>query len=60
MAKKPDKPVYSFIRRGRTLVPEMDYDAHVLDGVAERCGCVDVVKTESEAAAAVAAHECAA
>lgn len=35
MAKKPDKPIYSFIRRGRTLVPEMDYDARALDGVAE-------------------------
>jgi hypothetical protein len=35
MAKKPEKPVYAFIRRGRTLVPEMDYDAHALDGVAE-------------------------
>lgn len=35
MAKKPDKPVYSFIRRGNYLVPEMDYDTHALDGVAQ-------------------------
>lgn len=35
MAKKPDKPVYGFIRRGNYLVPEMDYDTHALDGVAQ-------------------------
>jgi hypothetical protein len=34
MAKRPDKPVYSFIRRGNSLVPEMDYDLRALDGVA--------------------------
>ena len=34
MAKKPDKPVYSFIRKGNTLVPEMNYDLRALDGVA--------------------------
>lgn len=33
MAKKPEKPVYAFIRRGNYLVPEMDYDLHALDGV---------------------------
>lgn len=34
MAKKSDKPVYSFIRKGNSLVPEMDYDLRALDGVA--------------------------
>jgi hypothetical protein len=34
MAKKPDKPVFAFIRQGDTLVPEMEYDAHALDGIA--------------------------
>lgn len=34
MARKPEKPVYAFIRRGDVLVPEMDYDLHALDGVA--------------------------
>jgi hypothetical protein len=34
MAKKPDKPVYSFIRKGNVLMPEMDYDLRALDGVA--------------------------
>ena len=34
MAKKPDKPVYSFLRKGNVLVPEMDYDLRALDGVA--------------------------
>jgi hypothetical protein len=34
MAKKPDKPVYSFIRKGNALFPEMDYDLRALDGVA--------------------------
>lgn len=34
MAKKPEKPVYSFIRRGNSLVPEMQYDTRALDGVA--------------------------
>ena len=35
MAKKSEKPVYSFIRRGNYLVPEMEYDIHALDGVAQ-------------------------
>lgn len=35
MAKKPEKPVYAFIRRGNYLVPEMEYDLHALDGVAQ-------------------------
>lgn len=35
MAKKPDKPVYSFVRRGNALLPEMEYDIHALDGVAQ-------------------------
>ncbi|TGV26367.1 hypothetical protein [Mesorhizobium sp. M4B.F.Ca.ET.143.01.1.1] len=34
MAKRSDKPVYSFIRKGNCLVPEMDYDLRALDGVA--------------------------
>lgn len=34
MAKRPDKPVYSFIRRGDALLPEMEYDRHALDGIA--------------------------
>lgn len=33
MAKKPEKPVYAFIRTAQGLVPEMAYDAHALDGV---------------------------
>lgn len=35
MAKKPDKPVYSFVRKGETLVPEMDYDKQALTGIKE-------------------------
>lgn len=35
MAKKPDKPVYSFVRRGNALLPELEYDIHALDGVAQ-------------------------
>lgn len=34
MAKRIDKAVYAFIRRGNALLPEMDYDLHALDGVA--------------------------
>lgn len=34
MARRPDKPVYSFIRKGNCLVPELDYDLRALDGVA--------------------------
>lgn len=33
MARKPEKPVYSFIRRGDALVPEMGYDRRALDGI---------------------------
>lgn len=35
MARKPEKPVYSFIRKGNSLVPEMEYDVQALDGVAQ-------------------------
>ncbi len=34
-AKKSDKPVYAFIRKGNSLVPEMDFDAGALDGIAQ-------------------------
>lgn len=34
MAKRPDKPVYSFIRKGNVLAPEMAYDLRALDGIA--------------------------
>ena len=34
MARKPEKSVYAFIRKGNVLVPEMAYDLHALDGVA--------------------------
>ncbi len=34
MAKKPEKSVYAFIRKGNVLVPELDYDLRALDGVA--------------------------
>jgi hypothetical protein len=34
MAKK-DKPIYAWVRRGNGLFPEMDYDLHALDGVAQ-------------------------
>lgn len=35
MARKPDKPVYAWVRRGNGLFPEMDYDLHAIDGVAQ-------------------------
>ncbi len=35
MAKRPDKPVYSFVRKGNALWPELEYDAHALDGIAQ-------------------------
>jgi hypothetical protein len=35
MAKKPEKPVYAFIRRGNYLVPEMAHDLHALDAIAQ-------------------------
>lgn len=34
MAKKPEKPVYAFRRRGDVLVPDMECDMHALDGIA--------------------------
>lgn len=33
MAKRTEKPVYAFIRRGNALIPEMQYDLQALDGV---------------------------
>lgn len=33
MSKKPEKPVFAFIRKGNALVPELDYDLRALDGV---------------------------
>lgn len=35
MAKRPEKPVYAFCRRGNALIPEMEYDSHALDGIAQ-------------------------
>lgn len=35
MAKKSEKPVYAFVRRGNALVPEMAMDCRALDGVAQ-------------------------
>lgn len=35
MAKKPEKPVYAFIRKGGALVPEMEYDARALEGISQ-------------------------
>lgn len=34
MARRPEKPVYSFVRVGNVLRPELDYDLRALDGVA--------------------------
>lgn len=34
MAKRPERPVYSFVRKGNVLMPELDYDLRALDGVA--------------------------
>lgn len=33
MAKRAEKPVYAFVRRGNSLVPEMEYDHQALDGI---------------------------
>lgn len=33
--KNKDAPVYSFVRRGNSLIPEMDMDLHALDGIAQ-------------------------
>lgn len=35
MAKKPEKPVYAFVRRGNALVPEMAHDLRALEGIAQ-------------------------
>lgn len=35
MAKKKDAPVYSFIRKGSALVPEMEFDARALEGIGQ-------------------------
>jgi hypothetical protein len=35
MAKKTDRAVYSFTRRGNALYPDMDYDLHALDGIVQ-------------------------
>jgi len=33
MAKKPEKPVYAFIRQGNALVPELEFDQRALAGI---------------------------
>lgn len=33
MAKKSDRPTYAFVRRGNTLVPDMEFDLRALDGI---------------------------
>ncbi len=33
MAKKPERAVYAFRRRGNTLVPDMDFDLDILKGM---------------------------
>lgn len=35
MAKKSERPVYAFVRRGNALVPEMAMDFRALDGIAQ-------------------------
>lgn len=35
MKKGRDRPVYAFIRKGRTLVAEMEYDLRSMDGIDE-------------------------
>ena len=35
MAKRPDKPVYAFTRRGDGLFPDMEYDGQALSGIAQ-------------------------
>lgn len=35
MAKKPEKPIYAFRKRGLSLVPDMEFDARLLDGIKE-------------------------
>ena len=34
MAKKPEKPVYAFIRQGNALLPELEMDSRALEGIA--------------------------
>jgi len=34
VARKPEKSVFAFIRKGNVLVPELDMDLRALDGVA--------------------------
>lgn len=34
-AKKPEKPVFAFMRRGNALFPEMAFDLAALEGVAQ-------------------------
>jgi hypothetical protein len=34
MSKRRDRPIFSFIRKGNGLFPEMGYDLRALDGVA--------------------------
>lgn len=33
MAKKPEKPVYAFIRQGNALLPELEMDSRALEGI---------------------------
>lgn len=35
MAKKPEKPIYAFRKRGLSLVPDMEMDARALEGIAD-------------------------
>lgn len=35
MARKPEKPVVAFIRKGDGLYPELDIDKRALDGIAQ-------------------------
>jgi len=35
MAKKPERPVYAFIRKGNHLVPELEIDLKALAGIAQ-------------------------
>lgn len=35
MSKRKDRPVFAFLRRGNSLIPEMEYDKQALEGVAQ-------------------------
>lgn len=35
MAKRPEKPVYGFRRKGNSLVPDMDHDMRALESIAQ-------------------------